>query len=107
MKNIELLDILKIESKRDTNSNRNKQIKLNYQHLNNLEKMNPKDYYLLINEWDSWEYLNNPKKMYDKVYNGILKSINHLKKLNLIASNVLEQKVRIILKVINDVKDKC
>ena len=62
MKNIELLDILKIESKRDTNSNRNKQIKLNYQYLNNLEKMNPKDYYLLINEWDSWEYFDNPKK---------------------------------------------
>ena len=82
MKNIELLDILKIESKIDTNSNRNKQIKLNYQYLNNLEKMNPKDYYLLINEWDSWEYFDNPKKMYDKVYNGILKSINHLRKLN-------------------------
>ena len=82
MKNIELLDILKIESKRNTNSNRNKQIKLNYQYLNNLEKMNPKDYYLLINEWDSWEYFDNPKKMYDKVYNGILKSINHLRKLN-------------------------
>ena len=77
-----ILRLLKIESKRDTNSNRNKQIKLNYQYLNNLEKMNPKDYYLLINQWDSWKYLNNPKKMYDKVYNGILKSINHLKKLN-------------------------
>jgi len=82
MKNMELLDILKIESKRDTNSNRNKQIKECYRYLDDLKKMNPKDYYTLINQWDSWDYFDNPKKMYDEVYNGILKTINHLKKLN-------------------------
>ena len=38
--------------------------------------------YTLINQWDSWDYFDNPKKMYDEVYNGILKTINHLKKLN-------------------------